>query len=41
VEEHGQSVIVGGGRYIALLPGEAEIAFAVVAHYQAKASAPP
>ena len=34
VEEHGQSVIVGGGRYIVLQHGEAEIAFAVVDHYQ-------
>ncbi len=34
VEENGRSVIAGGGRYIVLEPGKAEIAFAVVDQYQ-------
>ena len=33
-EENGRSVIAGGGRYIVLEPGKAEIAFAVVDQYQ-------
>jgi len=34
VEEDGQPVIAGGGRYIVLKPGQAEVAFAVVDRYQ-------
>lgn len=34
VEEGGRSVIAGGGRYIVLRPGQAELAFAVVDQYQ-------
>jgi RimJ/RimL family protein N-acetyltransferase len=34
VEEGGRPVIVGGGRYIIVQPGQAEIAFAVVDQYQ-------
>src|SRR3954453_11385736 len=34
VEEAGRPVIVGGGRYIVLQPGKAEVAFAVVDQYQ-------
>ena len=34
VEEGGRPVIVGGGRYVVLQPGKAEIAFAVVDQYQ-------
>jgi RimJ/RimL family protein N-acetyltransferase len=33
-EEDGQRVIVGGGRYIVIQPGTAEIAFVVVDRYQ-------
>ncbi len=33
VEEDGRGVIVGGGRYIVLKPGTAEVAFAVVDDY--------
>jgi GNAT superfamily N-acetyltransferase len=36
MEEGGQPVIVGGGRYIVLQPGRAEVAFAVVDQYQGK-----
>ena len=36
MEEGRQSVIVGGGRYIVLQPGRAEVAFAVVDQYQGK-----
>jgi RimJ/RimL family protein N-acetyltransferase len=36
VEEDGRPVIAGGGRYILVRPGEAEIAFAVVDQYQAR-----
>jgi GNAT superfamily N-acetyltransferase len=32
--ESGGSVIVGGGRYVLAQPGQAEMAFAVVDHYQ-------
>jgi RimJ/RimL family protein N-acetyltransferase len=35
-DEDGQSVIVGGGRYIIVQPGRAELAFAVVDAYQGK-----
>jgi GNAT superfamily N-acetyltransferase len=34
VEEGGRPVIVGGGRYIVMEPGKAELAFAVVDQYQ-------
>lgn len=34
VEEGGSPMIAGGGRYIVIRPGEAEIAFAVVDQYQ-------
>jgi len=34
VEEDGQPVIVGGGRYVVLKSGQAEVAFAVVDQYQ-------
>jgi GNAT superfamily N-acetyltransferase len=34
VEEGGRPVIIGGGRYIVLQPGQAEVAFAVVDEYQ-------
>jgi RimJ/RimL family protein N-acetyltransferase len=33
-EEDGRPVIVGGGRYIVIAPGQAELAFAVVDKYQ-------
>ncbi len=36
VEESGLPVIAGGGRYIILQPGKAEVAFAVVDQYQGK-----
>jgi RimJ/RimL family protein N-acetyltransferase len=35
-DEDGQSVIVGGGRYIIVQPGRAELAFTVVDAYQGK-----
>jgi GNAT superfamily N-acetyltransferase len=34
LEEEGRSVIVGGGRYIVVQPGQAEVAFVVVDEYQ-------
>jgi RimJ/RimL family protein N-acetyltransferase len=34
VKEDGRPVIVGGGRYIVMQPGRAEVAFAVVDQYQ-------
>lgn len=34
MEEDGRPVIVGGGRYIVLEPGQAELAFVVVDRYQ-------
>ena len=34
VEKDGHPVIVGGGRYVVLQPGKAEVAFAVVDQYQ-------
>ena len=33
-QEDGRPVIVGGGRYVILQPGQAEVAFAVVDQYQ-------
>ena len=34
IEEGGRPVIVGGGRYIVVQPGQAEVAFVVVDRYQ-------
>jgi RimJ/RimL family protein N-acetyltransferase len=34
VQEDGQPVIIGGGRYITVTPGQAEVAFAVIDQYQ-------
>ena len=34
VEEGGRSTIVGGGRYVVVEPGKAEVAFAVIDAYQ-------
>ena len=34
VEEEGRSMLVGGGRYLVVQPGKAEVAFAVVDQYQ-------
>jgi ribosomal protein S18 acetylase RimI-like enzyme len=36
IDEGGRSVIVGGGRYIVVQPGQAEVAFAVVDEYQGR-----
>ncbi len=36
VDEDGRPAIVGGGRYIVLQPGKAEVAFAVVDPYQGR-----
>jgi ribosomal protein S18 acetylase RimI-like enzyme len=36
VEEGERPVIVGGGRYIVVQPGKAEVAFAVVDQYQGR-----
>jgi GNAT superfamily N-acetyltransferase len=36
MEEGGQPIVGGGGRYIVLQPGRAEVAFAVVDQYQGK-----
>lgn len=36
VDEDGHSVIAGGGRYIVVRPGQAELAFVVVDAYQGK-----
>jgi ribosomal protein S18 acetylase RimI-like enzyme len=33
-EEEGRPVVVGGGRYIVVQPGQAEVAFAVIDEYQ-------
>jgi ribosomal protein S18 acetylase RimI-like enzyme len=33
-EELGQQVIVGGGRYVVVQPGKAEVAFVVIDQYQ-------
>src|SRR5262249_9256653 len=34
IEENGESTVIGGGRYIVVQPGEAEVAFVVVDAYQ-------
>ena len=34
VEEEGRSMLVGGGRYMVVQPGKAEVAFAIVDQYQ-------
>ena len=34
LEEEGRCVIIGGGRYIVVQPGKAEVAFVVVDQYQ-------
>ena len=36
IEEGERSVIVGGGRYIVVRPGQAEVAFAVIDEYQGR-----
>lgn len=36
INEEGRSVIVGGGRYIVVQPGQAEVAFVVVDEYQGR-----
>ena len=36
IDEGGRSAIVGGGRYIVVEPGQAEVAFAVVDEYQGR-----
>ena len=36
IDEDGRSVIAGGGRYIVVQPGQAEIAFVVVDEYQGR-----
>jgi RimJ/RimL family protein N-acetyltransferase len=36
VDEGGRSAIVGGGRYIIVQPGKAEVAFAVIDQYQGR-----
>ena len=36
VEESARLVIAGGGRYVVVQPGKAEVAFAVVDQYQGK-----
>jgi hypothetical protein len=36
MEEDRQPVIIGGGRYVVVQPGKAEVAFAVVDQYQGK-----
>jgi GNAT superfamily N-acetyltransferase len=36
IEEGERSVIVGGGRYFVVQPGEAEVAFAVIDEYQGR-----
>lgn len=36
VDEAGRSVIVGGGRYVVVQPGTAELAFAVIDEYQGR-----
>jgi RimJ/RimL family protein N-acetyltransferase len=36
VTEEGQPTIVGGGRYVVIEPGKAEVAFAVIDQYQNK-----
>ena len=39
-EEDGKPVIAGGGRYVVIKPGQAEVAFAVVDQFQGQ-GAPP
>lgn len=34
IEEEGRSMLVGGGRYMVVQPGKAEVAFAIVDQYQ-------
>jgi len=34
IEEVGRKAIVGGGRYVVIVPGQAEVAFAVIDAYQ-------
>ena len=34
MNEEGRSVIAGGGRYIVIQPGQAEVAFVVIDEYQ-------
>ena len=36
IDEEGRSVIAGGGRYIVVQPGQAEVAFVVVDEYQGR-----
>ena len=36
IDERERSVIVGGGRYIVVQPGQAEVAFAVIDEYQGR-----
>jgi ribosomal protein S18 acetylase RimI-like enzyme len=36
VDEGGHPVIIGGGRYVVVRPGQAEIAFVVIDAYQAQ-----
>ena len=36
VDDHGQPTIVGSGRYIAVRPGAAEVAFTIVDDYQGR-----
>jgi RimJ/RimL family protein N-acetyltransferase len=36
IDEKGRSVIAGGGRYIVVQPGQAEVAFVVVDEYQGR-----
>ncbi len=38
--EGGRSIIIGGGRYVVLQPGKAEVAFAVVDQYQGQGVGP-
>jgi RimJ/RimL family protein N-acetyltransferase len=34
VDENGEEAIIGGGRYVVVKPGQAEVAFAVIDEYQ-------
>src|SRR5271166_5735546 len=36
VDENGQPTLIGGGRYIVIEPGKAEVSFAIIDEYQAK-----
>ena len=36
MEEAGRNVVVGGGRYVVVRPGRAEVAFAVIDEYQGR-----